>query len=213
MIASESLYGPIKLLALALNVSRIMRVRGHAMTSKFVLNHWSPLRLLLLAIAAVGLAVMTSTCNTQPREVNVPFETMEKRESPGTGTLYEAETPAIVVVARADDVSTLVGWVSADAKTRLETIDYDEQFALAVFQGSKITGGYNVEVDRIARLGHTVNVYAQFHEPRPDDQRTDVITSPYHLVLVERVDLRSQGVTFNLIVNKAVIQSSEYTMP
>jgi hypothetical protein len=57
---------------------------------------------------------------------------------------------------------------------------------VAVFQGEQRTGGYAVTVDRIERDGVNLVVRASFHSPPPGSLNIQVITSPAHLVSIER---------------------------
>lgn len=57
-----------------------------------------------------------------------------------------------------------------------------EIYAIAVM-GTKPTGGYSVEIDKISQAekegSTTVTVYAKFKEPKPGEIVTEVITYPY----------------------------------
>jgi protease stability complex PrcB-like protein len=62
----------------------------------------------------------------------------------------------------------------------------DGRLYIAVFAGSQRTGGYAVRVVRIDRAGDTLTVRAMFSSPPPDAFTIQVLTSPAHLVSIDR---------------------------
>ena len=57
---------------------------------------------------------------------------------------------------------------------------------IAVFAGAQRTGGYGIRVLRVDRAGNTLTVRAMFSSPAPDAFTTQVLTSPAHLVSIDR---------------------------
>ncbi len=159
--------------------------------------------------AAFGLGA----CSPKPKEITLPFETIEQNETAGTGITYEDRESSLMVISSPEEAMTLSTWISDNAKEKLQEIDYTQQFVLAVFQGWKPTLGYSVEISRVTQLGDTVNVYVQFHEPGPDVQKADLVTSPYHLVQLQRLESTGRGITFNLLANETVISDFSYVFP
>jgi hypothetical protein len=56
---------------------------------------------------------------------------------------------------------------------------------IAVFAGSKRTGGFAVDVDSVKRDGDRIIVHARFAEPPPGAIVIQVLTSPARLVSIE----------------------------
>jgi len=152
-----------------------------------------------------------SACKFQQNDL--PFETIAQDDWGNSGHAYEAQEPALAVIAQPAEVADLDGWITSDAQTQLQTLDYDAYFALIVFQGWKPSTGYSVQVNRITREENTVRVYAQFQEPKPDEAKADEATSPYHLVQVQKVGTWGEDVTFNLVVNGTAIVSASRNIP
>ena len=75
------------------------------------------------------------------------------------------------------------------------------------------TTGYGVQINRIARQGDTVTIYAQFREPNPDEERADMVTSPYHLVRVKKVGTWEGDISFNLVVGGGIAASLSRRFP
>ena len=62
----------------------------------------------------------------------------------------------------------------------------DGRLYIAVFAGSQRTGGYGVRVVRVDRAGDTLTVRAMFSAPSSDAVTIQVLTSPAHLVSIDR---------------------------
>lgn len=84
--------------------------------------------------------------------------------------------PARVAAANAPADAGL-GQLASPDKTRLY---------IAVFAGSQRTGGYDIRVVRVDRAGGTLTVRAVFSSPAPDALTIQVLTSPAHLVSIDR---------------------------
>jgi len=57
---------------------------------------------------------------------------------------------------------------------------------IAVFAGAQRTGGYGIRVLHVDRAGNTLTVRAMFSSPAHDAFTTQVLTSPAHLVSIDR---------------------------
>ncbi len=81
------------------------------------------------------------------------------------------------IVAASDLGLTELGRLAAKDATR---------FYLAAFAGSQRTGGYDIRVVRVDRSGDTLTVRAMFTVPPPGAITIQVLTSPAHLVSIDR---------------------------
>ena len=62
----------------------------------------------------------------------------------------------------------------------------DDRLYIAVFAGSQRTGGYAIRVAGVDRSGDTLTVRAVFSVPAAGAITIQVLTSPAHLVSIER---------------------------
>lgn len=174
-------------------------------------HHLRLIKVVYLIIISLGITVMVAAC--KPKEVDIPFETIEQREGPHNGHFYESNKPKLVVITQAKDVPWLVdGWVG-DSQAKLQDMDYNQEFALVLLQGVEQSTGYGVQINRITRRGATVNIYAQFIQPDFQKPLLSEETSPYHLVNIEKAMKWGQDITFKVIVNGSVIISSKNYIP
>jgi PrcB C-terminal len=80
-------------------------------------------------------------------------------------------------MAATDPVVTGIGDLVSPDRRRLY---------IAVFAGSQRTGGYAIRVAGVDRSGDMLTLRALFVAPAPDALAIQVLTSPAHLVSIER---------------------------
>jgi len=159
------------------------------------------------------LFILAGLSACQPKETDLPFETIEQRDASGTGQVYKDEKPGLIVITAPEEATNLDALITSEAQAWLARLSYDEYFVIAVFQGRKPTTRYGVQIERIARQGGKVTVYAQFSEPKPDEEKAPEETSPYHLIQVQKVGTWGQEVTFELIVKGSIVASVSQYIP
>jgi hypothetical protein len=161
------------------------------------------LRLLLL------LPLITAC---QPKEQDLAFETIAQSDIIN----YREEKPALLVIAKADEINPLVQNVLAEdpaLTTQLRQLDYDRVFAILVFQGRKGSTGYIVTVRQITRQGNQVTVKAEFVEPSLGTFIKPAFTSPYHLVAVSKQGKWGQQIRFVLMTDTQIVAESSHFIP
>lgn len=77
-------------------------------------------------------------------------------------------------------------WGSRLQPPPVPDVDFRRETVLAIFQGQRPTGGYGIEIDRVAMEGGEVFVDMRFVEPAPDAIVTQALTSPWAMVRVLR---------------------------
>ena len=148
---------------------------------------------LCILVTLAGL----SAC--QPKEVDLPFETIERRDASGTGQVYKDKSPGLIVIATPEEAANLDALVTPEVQVQLQSLEYDAYFVIAVFQGRKPTTGYDIQ--------------ARFSEPKPDAEKAPEETSPYHLVQVQKTGTWGQSITFSLVVDNVVVASLSHHVP
>lgn len=168
----------------------------------------------MLFLCTLGILVALAGLSAcQPKEIGLPFETIEQRDASGTGQVYEDKPPDLIVVTTPEEVANLDALVTPEAQARLQSLNYDAYFVIAVFQGRKPTTGYEIQIERITRRGNIVAIHTRFQEPKPDEAKGDEVTSPYHLVRVQKTETWGQLITFNLVVGNVVVASLSHHVP
>jgi hypothetical protein len=181
--------------------------------SRFLLSiivaHLAFSMFLLLTACGRGEIEPTPTPTLQAlNETALAFETIEQKDGAGSAVV----DPGIIIISSKEDVADLPAG-SDEAIGKLQKLDYEQSFALIVFQGEQGTGGFVVTIERITRVGTTINVYVQFHIPKPEEEKTLVVTSPYHLVQVQKSGEWDQEFLFQVIVDGTVVASINHFIP
>lgn len=65
-------------------------------------------------------------------------------------------------------------------------LDFEKETVVAVFQGLRSSAGYAIEVTRIVRVSNTIEVFVTQTSPGKSCLTAQVITTPYHLVKIEK---------------------------
>lgn len=110
----------------------------------------------------------------------------------GDESATEDETrPECEVITRAEDLEMLLK--VASLQEEIPPVDLERELVLAVLQGPKRTGGYAVSVSRVTQKGSLVEVRVEVVEPEPGSITIQILTSPYHLVTLDRDAFNPRG--------------------
>jgi len=58
--------------------------------------------------------------------------------------------------------------------------------------GEKASGGFAVEITRVEKCGDELVVFFSEVEPPADAVVTTVLTQPYHIIKIEKIDLKTK---------------------
>jgi hypothetical protein len=107
----------------------------------------------------------------------------------GSGSYSKVETP-FVFVARDEETYRLLGNL-VDGLPAAATIDFSKNAVVAGFAGTRPTGGWSVEIRKAGK-----RTVVELNGPRKDMMVTQVITTPYKVVLVPLEDFRPLDLDF-----------------
>ena len=127
----------------------------------------------IAALVAIGFAAV-------PAEP-VDFKTLDAGDQ-GLETRREA------VVRTAAEWTAL--WKQLGAGRPKPAVDFARATVLGVFLGSRPTAGYTVTIASIERQGTEIVVTYRERPPAPTDMVAQMLTAPYLLVTIEKVDGR-----------------------
>jgi hypothetical protein len=169
-------------------------------------------RFLYLSLA-IGL--LLASCS--PGGQDLGFETIAKSDGgDNLGTAYREEKPALLVIARPEEIGDPAQTVLAEDYRMggwLRTLDYGRVFAILVLHGYVGSSGYSVTVKEVARQGDQVSVWADFAKPAPDEGRRPAYTSPYHLIAVSREGSWGKDIHFVLMVDGRPVAETVHFVP
>lgn len=155
------------------------------------------------------LATLTS-CQTQSQ--TLIFTTLAGHEMSG----YTQTEPAIVVITNATEADNAVKEFfagSTDIPQQLNQLNYTTTFALLIFQGQKGSAKSSVTVQSLQQIGATITVTADFVTPAPNTRHFPVMTSPYHLIAVQKGSLSFTNAHFLLVDGSALVAEAVHFIP
>jgi len=155
-----------------------------------------------------------------PGETVLSFETVFHEYQPVMSSdeypeldYYKCREPGLFVISRPEEVSVLDRWLPAK---QLLSLDYDQYFVVAVFQGC-CEAARDVTVKYITHRtdrDEVVDVYVELQIPEPEQVVVLEVQSPYHVVQVEKGDLPAkQCAVFNLVANGELVTSLTHYVP
>ena len=100
--------------------------------------------------------------------------------------------PKWIVVTDAKDWSELWEHIHKIKipKPELPTVDFSKNMVIAVFMGDKPTAGYSIQISEVAKLNGEVVVKVKEISPPKGAILLPVITQPFHIVVVPKVEGR-----------------------
>ena len=134
--------------------------------------------ILLAAVVAVVPSAAGLLAMSQAPAAESGFRTVEK------GSQSNVDAARQVVVRSTAEWTAL--WKSHDFDRPVPRIDFDKEMVLAVFMGSRPTGGYAVAITSVAERDGSLVVGYRETSPRPGMMTTQILTFPFHIVAVPK---------------------------
>lgn len=167
---------------------------------------------ILLAALVVACQSVIQNAGGGNDRGDLTFETIAIDHS-SHSDYYKAQEPAILVLTKPEDLKNIHGLVSTKAETTLQNLDFNQELAIAVFQGCKPTGSYAIQIERIVKSQGQINVQVKIELPTPHQAAIQAFTSPYHLIKLKKGELANQTTVFNLMQGTALLASTKSLIP
>ena len=130
--------------------------------------------------SAVSPVVVQTLRSAVSGEQTAAMKTVEKG-------LYSAVDDARQVVVRTPAEWAKV-WQTHSFERARPAVDFTKEMVVGVFMGSRPSAGFNVEIVGTRLEGGTLFVQYRETKPAAGMMTAQILTSPYHLVSVPRVD-------------------------
>ena len=108
----------------------------------------------------------------------VPLRSIDK------GPMSQIDSARQSVARSAGEWSTL--WTQHAGDRARPAVDFNREMVLAVFLGTRSSGGYAVEIVGAREEGGALVVTYRESRPQPGTVAAQVLTSPYHVVAVPK---------------------------
>ena len=113
-------------------------------------------------------------------QTGVTFTTIAQGNQSGIESRREA------VVRTAGEWQAL--WKEHEPDAPPPQVDFEKSIVIGVFLGFRNTGGYRAAIASIERVGGEIVVSWKETKPGPQDITSQVLTFPFHIVRMERLD-------------------------
>ena len=136
--------------------------------------------------SVASLALLLASCTAFGAAVGerVPFTTL------GKGINSGIREPAQIVVRSQSEWDAL--WARhmrvRTAPPPPPAVDFSTEMVVALFLGERPTGGYAIEMTRVERTDSSLAVHFRVTKPDPGAMLMQVLTQPFHLIKLPRVD-------------------------
>jgi PrcB C-terminal len=133
--------------------------------------------MILLALTLAAALVQPPPATTAAQPTTAPsMKTIDKGE-------HSNMDDAAQVVAKTQQEWQQL-WQKHAADRPLPAVDFSKEMAVGIFLGSRPTGGYILEIASATQEGGTLVVKYRESIPQRGTMTAQVLTSPYHLVVV-----------------------------
>lgn len=148
-------------------------------------------RLLIIGLVVIfvlgGAEVISSSADSNKEKIiSVSFSTIDKGFRSG---IKERKFIVIKTEKEWGDLWRLQKGTFLPEQ-HIPRVDFEQEMVIAVFSGEKRTGGYGIEITRVEEnleKGQLKVIFLETH-PSPKSMLIQVLTQPYHIVKLKKVD-------------------------
>ena len=145
--------------------------------------------LMLLWVATIGYIMVLPACQLRKAATLHEYvNDMDQLEitSLAGGSFCGIEHAGDIIITSGEDWANLWEKVHRGTypKKQLPEVDFSRETVLAVFMGTRSTGGYSIEITRVHKNNGVIKAVAETSSPAPGDLVTTVITQPFHIVKI-----------------------------
>jgi hypothetical protein len=151
----------------------------------------------LLVLGALALG--STAC--RPAEGELPFQSIEQRETAPNDRNAAVHLPRLIVIAEPEDIAEAESLITPEARQELQEMDFQTEFAVLVNQGLRSAGGYTVNVQRVVRRDAEITILANFLEPEPGEAIDGVESIPYQLIRIPKTGEFGREFNFTLLAS------------
>ncbi|MCB0194477.1 MAG: protease complex subunit PrcB family protein [Anaerolineae bacterium] len=108
----------------------------------------------------------------------------------GASMTLQLDKPSIFIAGTQDDIEALkTGLADPEITQFIETVDLNTNWVVGIIQGPIGSSGYGIEIQSVNQMPNEITMVADLTEPGPDQMTSDVITYPYHLIVIPKNEL------------------------
>lgn len=137
------------------------------------------------------------------------FESIE--QSSGVMKLYSGVMPQIFVISDVYEADSLISYFSPQAQNDLRNLDYENKFALVIFQGLD-KSVHGVKIQHIRQDEFYIHICVAFVDS--DTSTLENVSSPYHLIALDKDNwMKGKTLNFSVYERERPILFKTHTIP
>ncbi len=127
---------------------------------------------------------MISCSNQGEEEIIIPFAVIH------TGVYSAIGDKREVVIKNNEDYQKLMAEVynNLDQMPQIPDVDFSKNYVVAMFMGSRNTGGYTLKFDKVIKRADDLTVSAYETSPGKTCIVTEAISQPYEIIKIPRIE-------------------------
>jgi hypothetical protein len=152
-----------------------------------------------------GLAVGCGAAGPAPAPTAAPgegkpvaFDSLDRGDSTIAGldaATLRSTASAVFVAGSPAEAAQFAAWLTASGAARLEAVDWNAAWVVALFRGRVGSSGYGITVRSVGQVPGELRLTAQLTDPAPDQNVLTVESYPYDVILVPRQGLEVASAT------------------
>ncbi len=139
----------------------------------------------------------------EPMKWNTIAVNNELQANP-TSTRLE-DQPRLNIISKPSDLENSSKWLRQPHLQALEVIDYSKTLVAIVFMGWEGGDGFSIEIKSVSKRNTTVTIEANFISPAEGEPSTQIVTSPYYIIGMDKNTNLAGSITFVLVNQKGII--------
>ncbi len=136
---------------------------------------------------------------------NLSFETLVQ----GYRLSAAQSGPALYLALDPTSLDALISDVDPRDQGLVGVVNLDSHSVLAAFWGVRPSGGESITICAISITNNSLTVGVVLQENDPEVPKVDAATYPYHLVLVNRLDLPEGSLHYRLVSDSGLLAEGD----
>jgi hypothetical protein len=155
-----------------------------------------------------GTVLITPTLSAEVTGDPVYWIELALSEWGQTSSTQEEYLPRLSVISHPEGIATLEQWFRPEHLSLIRHVDF-EQFAVTIiFSGYRPTNKYGIEVNHIVNNGSEVLISVEFTSPAQGELRNPILTSPYLMTEIQKIDLPDNPGYFLVANGKGIYRAT-----
>jgi hypothetical protein len=101
----------------------------------------------------------------------------------------EEDRPRLSVITSQEEIGSVEKWLRPEHLPLIQNVDYNESLVLIIFSGYRGENKQGIVINQIVKNGNVVTLSVSFTTPAEGEVRNPLITSPYLILEIQRMDL------------------------